>query len=260
MYVIMDQIKELSQGSGKTASFADQIIHSGSAGVFGEAGSVGDAKPSKHSPDGSFIHETAIYPGVIIEVSYPQKRKDLGRLADEYLMDSRGNIRVVVGLDIEYKGCMATLSVWRTRVEGKRARPFQEIQDVVFRDDQGQPTTNDGLKLMLSEFTNKDLAMSELGHEDKEITVSAAQLCHALDKAERQVRRAVNRDLSNSDIEFPRRSHTPPEILAPEDEAKFAEQEDNVSQSGADQDADFVGSSPSDNEERPRKRTRSSYN
>jgi hypothetical protein len=56
---------------------------------------------------------------VIIEVAYSQKRKRLGRLAEEYLLDSDASVQVVVGLDIEYgkKGsCKATLSVWRTQV------------------------------------------------------------------------------------------------------------------------------------------------
>jgi hypothetical protein len=44
-----------------------------------------------------------------------QKRKDLPRLADDYILGSDGNICAVIGLDIEYRGKMATLSVWRPR-------------------------------------------------------------------------------------------------------------------------------------------------
>jgi hypothetical protein len=74
---------------------------------------------SKHEPDASFWHDDAQYPGVIIEVAYSQKWKRLGRLAEEYLLDSDASVQVVVGLDIEYskKGSRkATLSVWRTHV------------------------------------------------------------------------------------------------------------------------------------------------
>jgi hypothetical protein len=98
---------------------------------------VDDAPPStksKDEPDTSFWHDDAVYPGVIIEISYSQKRKTLGRLAEDYLLDSDGSVQVVVGLDIEYgrKGSCkstsrkstsrkstsrkATLSVWRTHV------------------------------------------------------------------------------------------------------------------------------------------------
>jgi len=47
----------------------------------------------------------------VIEVLYLQKRKDLERLADDYILGSDSDIRVVVGLDIEYKtGKKAPLS------------------------------------------------------------------------------------------------------------------------------------------------------
>ena len=36
-------------------------------------------------------------------MSYSQRRKDLERLADDYILGSDSDIRVVVGLDIEYK-------------------------------------------------------------------------------------------------------------------------------------------------------------
>lgn len=59
----------------------------------------------------------AQYPGVIIEVSYSQKRKDLPRLADDYILGSDRDIRVVIGIDVEYNASKeATLSVWRPQI------------------------------------------------------------------------------------------------------------------------------------------------
>ena len=62
----------------------------------------------------------------------------MGRLAEEYLLDSDASVQVVVGLDIEYgrKGSRkATLSVWRTHVfhtaDGDELRVVQEIADKV---------------------------------------------------------------------------------------------------------------------------------
>ena len=102
---------------------------------------VDDAPPtikSKHEPDASFWHDDAQYPGIIIEVAYSQKRKRVGRLAEEYLLDSDASVQVVVGLDIEYgkEGSRkATLSVWRTHVvhtdDGDELRVVQEIADEV---------------------------------------------------------------------------------------------------------------------------------
>ncbi len=45
-------------------------------------------------------------------MSYLQKRKDLERLIDDYILRSDSNIQVVIGLDIKYKTSKkVTLSV-----------------------------------------------------------------------------------------------------------------------------------------------------
>ena len=55
---------------------------------------------------------------MLIEISYSQKRKDLSRLANNYIIGSDGNIKAVVGLDIEYQGTRtASLSIWRPQVK-----------------------------------------------------------------------------------------------------------------------------------------------
>jgi len=65
-----------------------------------------DGAPSsiklKYKPDASFWHDNAQYPGVIIEVAYSQKRKRLGWLANNYLLDLDANVWVVISLDIKY--------------------------------------------------------------------------------------------------------------------------------------------------------------
>jgi hypothetical protein len=70
----------------------------------------------KHDPDAMFTHEDAGWPGVVIEVSYSQKRKALRDLADDYILESDGGIGLVIGLDIEYRGSReATVSTWRLK-------------------------------------------------------------------------------------------------------------------------------------------------
>jgi hypothetical protein len=61
-------------------------------------------KPSCHwrSPDASFRCLGSLYPGVIIETSYSQRVKNLRRVADDYVMMSDGNVKMVLGLDIGY--------------------------------------------------------------------------------------------------------------------------------------------------------------
>jgi hypothetical protein len=74
-----------------------------------------------------------------MEVSYTQKRQDLLLLARDYIIGSRGIIKVVVGIDVEYTGKKATLSVWRpqVRVNGageRRLFAHQTLSEQVYFD------------------------------------------------------------------------------------------------------------------------------
>jgi hypothetical protein len=62
----------------------------------------------------------------------------LGRLAEEYLLDSDTSVQAIIGLDIEYgkkESRRSTLSVWRTYVahsgNGDELRVVQEVADEV---------------------------------------------------------------------------------------------------------------------------------
>jgi hypothetical protein len=59
-------------------------------------------RKSKHESNASFWHDDAQYLEVVTEVAYSQKRKRLGRLAEDYLLDSDASVQVVVGMDIKY--------------------------------------------------------------------------------------------------------------------------------------------------------------
>ena len=58
-----------------------------------------DERYPKHTPDASFAHAHSQYPSLVIETSYPQRQKELTRLADEYISGSDGNIATILGLD-----------------------------------------------------------------------------------------------------------------------------------------------------------------
>jgi len=135
---IYTQLKSIRDGSDDAAAFAQQIHPARSTEIYFPIDDGPPGARSKHEPDASFWHTDARYPGVIIEVAYSQKRKRLGRLAEDYLLDSNASIQVVVGLDIEYgrKGSRkATLSVWRTHVvssaDGNELRVAQSVVDEV---------------------------------------------------------------------------------------------------------------------------------
>ena len=143
---IYSQLRLISDGSNGAALFAQKVHPARSTEIHFPVDDpvddpVDNAPPStksKHEPDASFWHQGAQYPGVIIEVAYSQKRKSLGRLAEDYLLDSDASVQVLVGLDIEYgkkESRKATLSIWRTHVvhtpNGDELRVIQEIADEV---------------------------------------------------------------------------------------------------------------------------------
>lgn len=130
VFEIQRQLGVIATGTSEAADFAKNVRHLGSPKLQfpadevkeEEEDNIGDkdeeeASSSKydiHSPDAAFKHGDARWPGIIIEVSFSQKEKELKDLAEDYILGSDGNIRVVIGLDIEYKQSKkATISVWR---------------------------------------------------------------------------------------------------------------------------------------------------
>ncbi|KAL9616344.1 MAG: hypothetical protein Q9160_008787 [Pyrenula sp. 1 TL-2023] len=219
---IRSQLKQIRCGSDSAATFA-QNIHSSGLATIRLPGSE-----SEHSPDASFQHNDAEYPGVIVEVGYSQKRKSLARLAEDYLLDSDTSLDIEYGKD---KGALhkATLSVWRTRqvpvADGQEFRVFQEIAEKAFWDDQGNPTDDQGLRLQLVDFGPPSLTQ---GVGDREMSISTGQLCQYLAAAERQMQgqgSSVKRHLPPG-AKKRKRSETPAEEIIFNDEAWYAEHEE----------------------------------
>tara|TARA_R110002003_G_scaffold3366_1_gene25217 strand:- start:2169 stop:2429 length:261 start_codon:yes stop_codon:yes gene_type:complete len=59
-----------------------------------------------------------------------------------------------------------------------------------FRDKHGNPSDEEGLRLRLRDFAYEELAIRELGDEDRELVISTKQLFPCLDAAEIMVERA----------------------------------------------------------------------
>lgn len=159
------------------------------------------------------------------------------------------SVQVVVGLDIDYgkKGSRkATLSVWRTHVviapEADELRVVQEVADEAFRDDQGNPTNIPGLRLQLKDFAYDELAQKELGKDNRDVVVSAHQLCEYLDAAETM---AGRQDLLGEHAIAPglkkrKRSETPPDQITSSDEASYVEQEERATKRVEEDDSDYT--------------------
>jgi hypothetical protein len=108
------RLRTIAEGESRSKYFAQKIKHNGSGRLTFQSAEDDDTQTTiKREPDAEFKHEDAHWPGVVIEVSYSQKTKALPHLADNYILETNGNIRVVVGLDIDYKTKKATVSMWR---------------------------------------------------------------------------------------------------------------------------------------------------
>lgn len=232
-YDIKEQLEAIRAGSDRKARFAQKVRSTRSTDIH-FAASVPSSK-SKCVPDASFGHKEAEYPGVILEIASSQKKRQLPRLADNYLLDSDANIRVVVCLGIEYgkESRKATVSIWRPQVfptaDGPELRAVEKPADEPFRDDKGDPVHHPGLRFRLSDFTFEGLAQEELGDEDTDIYISGTQLCQYLDAADRRVKRALHKQPLAKGVKKRRRSETPPEEIGSSDEARYAEQEERES-------------------------------
>jgi hypothetical protein len=108
----LQQLDEIAHSGSPGAVFAGNIENSASAEIVFKESEYGS-----HQPDASFQHFEAQYPGVILELSYSQNKKDLSRLAHEYILGSDRDIGVVIGIDVEYKGSRkASVSIWRPHI------------------------------------------------------------------------------------------------------------------------------------------------
>lgn len=112
---ISDQLRKLQKSDQPFAEFAKKVDHNSTTRIVLPNDSTYRLRTrSERSPDASFKHEQAKYPGVVIEVCGTEKVGIAADLADDYILDTDGNVKVVVALNIEYRGSKkATLSIWR---------------------------------------------------------------------------------------------------------------------------------------------------
>lgn len=115
---IGSQLNSVARGDTDVAAIVDLVSSESTSNVYLYGHEPINERYPKHTPDASFAHADSQYPSLVIEKSYSQHHKELGRLADEYISGSDGNIAVVLGLDIEYGVGFkkASLSIWRPRL------------------------------------------------------------------------------------------------------------------------------------------------
>lgn len=202
---IQSRLRVFIDTEGQSKAFAQKVKHNGSSRLDLQSEYNDGRAIIRRQPDAIFKHCDAHWPGVIIEVSCSQKTKAIPHLADDYILETNGSVRVVVGLDIDYKTKKGTISMWRPGyVNNKQGQLELEAtqtlhnqvrislseyctvanMDQVFRDESGSPnlSLDAGLRLELKDFAPEDLAE---GISDS-FLIDSATLCQFLNEGEQE--------------------------------------------------------------------------
>ncbi|KAK4543761.1 hypothetical protein LTR36_004794 [Oleoguttula mirabilis] len=228
------------------------------SGVEGEGDVV-----VRRSPDATFYHPAQPHlPTTVLEVSYSQSRKDLLRLAESYIVDSRHAVRCVIGLDIPYtspvgkrsrrdsakknaaapgpKGedRVATLSIWRpgteTNDEGDEVGICRlDIDTVPFRNADGsacEGAFNLSIADVLPPSVSSTLPPSATSES---ISIPFSTLASFLTAAETSTSASASATAATSTVsssaaptKFRKRKRTPSEELSSGREEEYKRQEE----------------------------------
>ncbi|EXJ82753.1 hypothetical protein A1O3_06568 [Capronia epimyces CBS 606.96] len=249
---IVQHLGKIAHGNSPSAKFARDICCIGSSTI-----TFNNPDYGRHDPDASFHHSDAKYPGVVMEVAWSQKARALPRLADEYILRSKGNIRVVIGFKFEYlhkHDKTATLSIWKAQQQikdrGVELVAKQTVTDQVFRNADGTPNESpgSGLRLALEEFAPKALS-KQFNDLSASIFIPAQELCRFLDNAERRTLKMKEEGLiepTPAQLTLRPRSSTPPDEIHEEDKRAWQDEERRQAERSMRDDASYCPSSPSE--------------
>lgn len=185
----LDEIAE--NGDLESSTFAKNIHGMGSSRIDLLGTEEQEGKPKmRRDPDFSFQHEEARWPGVVLELSYPSKRRALPHLADDYLLETDGNIRILVGIYLDTETKKGTISTWQPLFKRNDQRVIVELEaalvrdEEVFRDKYGNanPDPESGLHLDLEDFGPTDLTVDLIS--EVPVIIDSVTLCLLLARAE----------------------------------------------------------------------------
>ncbi|RSL44705.1 hypothetical protein CEP51_016187 [Fusarium floridanum] len=130
---VTNQLRSVDKRNSSTAHFVSQIVSGASSEIDLDGSNPGGPGPRlSRQPDQQFQHKKAVFPGVVLEISYAQDGKQLGKLAQSYILESNCGIRAVVGIDINYRGSQpSTVSLWRARLSSSPSDPQETVLEMV---------------------------------------------------------------------------------------------------------------------------------
>ncbi|KDN62218.1 hypothetical protein CSUB01_12299 [Colletotrichum sublineola] len=243
------QLQQIATQRDKDGAFAGQIINGGSSRILLQKTGEWPTDPTiqlQRHPDAQFQHKQAAFPGVVLEVSYSQDGKNLKKLAWDYILHSNGDIKAVIGLDINHGVKPSTVSLWRpeyTRDEGDDLDTLgvrTEISYRAFRSPNlDHVNGTDVIQLALCDFTTD--ALSDVSTAS--ICIKFERLAELLDEAE-EIQKAREQG-SDGGIRSKRtlkkrpRSSSPAEQILSDDELVFRIQEREALKQADVKDRDF---------------------
>lgn len=109
------QLSEFKRANDSASALAHKIFAACSATILLQ-------DKSTHDPDFQFRYRGVRRSGVVIELADSQQtkkgRKDLARLANQYILGSNGGIQLVIGIELKTNGTKkATISTWCPKYE-----------------------------------------------------------------------------------------------------------------------------------------------
>ena len=139
------------------------------------------------SPDGQFAVADSYYPGVVIEIAYSQSFQSLRWKAQDLIVNSSGNIQLVIGLEVESNKAYK-ISAWRPdfiRFENQdTVRMRAVIEQDVIRDNDGNLKSG-SLTFQLRDFANNLATTFPDAKLNEVITLHYGDLTNYLARAEK---------------------------------------------------------------------------
>ncbi|KAL7904309.1 hypothetical protein GGI35DRAFT_202664 [Trichoderma velutinum] len=236
------QLSLISEKPGPAGEFASQIKNGGSSDIHLTTENGG---PFQRQPDGQFQHAEADYSGVVVEVAYSQDWESLERRAWEYIQGSDGDIKAVIGIEINRVRKLSTVTLWRSHIyredgdEQEIISVKMEICRDPFRFEDG--TYEDSTKLLKLEL--RDFASDKLYENPKPVlcipySLMRKMLYDSEHRRDIRARRKQNHK-KRKKRKWSKRPSPDPGGMLPADEKRFQNEENQANERIADEDEDY---------------------
>ena len=126
---IHNRLDAIADSDTQSGLFVQKILCRGSATLLVEP-PVKERVVIRHDPDSQFAYTRRYWPSVVIKLANSPGPKSLTDLASDYILESRGNIRAFVGIELDMETKRVSLTVWRPHfyIHPEKGMPAIEVQ------------------------------------------------------------------------------------------------------------------------------------